>query len=162
MLFRPSSVLSEWYEEDEVPLAGFMRSLRPLLGCPALDQLHMARHNASCARLGEAEAHEHTSRGRPRGWEEKGWEEPRTLAAAVDVLAREMLLGNPDEAMHMGSVGPSAAATDPDYGDSRRALKVRVHNSTWQTPDAEYVWALDDEVGVLACCAGLVPPRRDQ
>ena len=142
-----------------MPLAGFMRSLRPLLGCPALTQLHMARHNTSCARLGEAE---HTLRGRPRGWEEEGREEPRTLAAAVDVLAHEMLLGNPDEAMPLGSVEPSAASIASDNGDSRRALKVRVHNSTRQTPDSEYVWALEDDVGVLACCAGLVPPRRDR
>jgi hypothetical protein len=162
VLFRPSSVLSEWYEEDVVPLAGFMRSLRPLLGCPALTQLHMARHNTSCAWLGEAEAREHMLRGRPRGWEETGREEPRTLAAAVDVLAHEMLLGNPDEAMPMGSIGPSAASIAMDNGNSRRALKVRVHNGTRQTPDAEYVWALDDDVGVLACCAGLVPPRRDR
>ena len=145
-----------------MPLAGFMRSLRPLLGCLALTQLHMARHNASCARLGEAEAREHTLRGRPRGWEEEGREEPRTLVAAVDVLAHEMLLGNPDEAMPLGSVGPSAASIATDNGDIRRALKVRVHNSTRQTPDAEYVWALEDDVGVLACCAGLVPPRCDR
>ena len=145
-----------------MPLAGFMRSLRPLLGCLALTQLHMARHNASCARLGEAEAREHTLRGRPRGWEEEGREEPRTLVAAVDVLAHEMLLGNPDEAMPLGSVGPSAASIATDNGDIRRALKVRVHNSTRKMPDAEYVWALEDDVGVLACCAGLVPPRRDR
>lgn len=131
------ALVVEWYEEDETDAAGFVDALAPLSACARLRSLTLLRHSAECARLQRG--------GQPLNEEEVATLTRESLARA-DAHTEAHTTPTRQPEAH-----PSAAPAAP------RELHVSVHYEPKCSRASQPVWELEDEVGLLPCCARLVP-----